>query len=159
MSSLPSSSAPMPGESLGNYVQRLRHELGLTQKEVAAKAGIHPQSFGKLERDQTGQLNRKTKRGLAYALGISEEYLDAVSKGLEIPEVQGLQFCPQCWVPGTSPHALWMHLQARYCLFCGTALRNRCISCDEPIGSLKHRFCPYCGTAYNASAEPTRPSE
>lgn len=152
MESLDAASAPMPGESLGIYVQRLRREQGLTQKAVALKAGIHAQSFGKLERNQTtGQLNRKTKRGLAYALGIPETYLEAACQGTEVEPSRSLQFCPECWVPGTSPHPLWMHLQARHCLFCGTALRARCVSCDEPITSLKHRFCPYCGTSYKAS--------
>lgn len=148
MNVLEASSPPAPGESLGTYVQRLRRDLGVTQKEVATQAGIHPQSLGKLERNQTSQLNRKTKVGLAYALGIPEEYLDAVCKGMEVIPSRGLQFCPQCWVPGTPPHSLWMHLQARYCLFCGTALRSRCVNCNEPVTSLKHRFCPYCGTPY-----------
>lgn len=150
MESLGAASAPMPGESLGAYVKRLRCEQGATQKSIATKAGIHPQSYGKLERDRTGQLNRKTKRGLAYALGICEEYLEAACQGTEVENNRSLQFCPQCWVPGTSPHLLWMHLQARHCLFCGTALRSRCVNCDEPITSLKHRFCPYCGTSYKS---------
>lgn len=153
MDSLETDTAPLPGESLGRYVQRRRQELGLTQKAAATKAGIHPQSFGKLERQQTRQLNRKTKQGLAYALGVPEAYLEAACTGEAVGPSEGLQFCPQCWVPGTAPHALWLHLQARYCLMCGTALRHRCISCDEPITSLKHRFCPYCGTAYKASAQ------
>lgn len=148
MESLDAALAPTPGESLGTYVQRLRRERGLTQKAVATRAGIHSQSFGKLERDRTGKLNRKTKRGLAYALGISEAYLEAACKGTGVETPQALQFCPECWVPGTPPHSLWMHLQARYCLFCGTTLRARCVSCEEPIASLKHRFCPYCGTPY-----------
>lgn len=151
MQSLDPSSAPTPGESLGNYVHRLRRTLGLTQKEVALKAAVHPQSFGKLERNQTRQLNQKTKRGLANALGIPEEYLDAACDGIEVDTHQPLRFCPGCWCAGTPPHPLWLHAQARYCLLCGTELRTRCQRCDEPIVSLKHRFCPHCGNAYTST--------
>ncbi|WP_228059576.1 hypothetical protein [Plectonema radiosum] len=27
-------------------------------------------------------------------------------------------------------------------------MRDRCVSCNEPIMSLKFRFCPYCGQSY-----------
>ncbi|MCC5603880.1 hypothetical protein LC586_33100 [Nostoc sp. CHAB 5714] len=36
---------------------------------------------------------------------------------------------------------------------CGTALRNSCAKCNEPITSLKFRFCPYCGFPYKASKD------
>jgi len=42
------------------------HPLPLFQKEVAAKAGVHLQSIGKVERGKTAKLNHKTKNGLAY---------------------------------------------------------------------------------------------
>lgn len=140
--------APKAGESLGNYVGRLRKELSLSQKEVAAKAGIHAQSYGKLERDLTSTLNRKTKQGLAAALQIPSDYLDAVCRGTAVSPNQGLRFCPKCWQPGTPPDSLWLHSRAQYCYECGTQLRERCVSCNEQIASLKHRFCPYCGTSY-----------
>lgn len=148
MQRLESSSAPNIGESLGEYVCRLRTTLGLSQKEVAMKAGIHAQSYGKLERNKTRSLNRKTKRGLATALQIPSDYLDAVCRGTVISSTQGIRFCPQCWKPGTPPDSIWLHSQAQYCYICGMKLRDRCVSCEEQITSLKHRFCPYCGTAY-----------
>lgn len=139
---------PRTGESLGNYVRRLRERLGLSQKDVAAQAGIHSKSYGKLERDKTRTLNRKTKQGLASALKIPSDYLDAVCRGIGISPNQGIRFCPQCWKVGTPPDALWLHSRAQYCYECGTQLRERCMSCNEQITSLKHRFCPYCGTPY-----------
>ena len=66
---------------MADYIHRLRKQLGLSQQQVALKAGIHPQSLGKLERGKTSRLNRKTQRGLAYALQIPGEYLDAVVRG------------------------------------------------------------------------------
>ncbi|WP_242025006.1 MULTISPECIES: helix-turn-helix transcriptional regulator [Cyanophyceae] len=35
--------------------------LGLSQKALAEKAGIHPQSVGKIERGQTTRLKQKLK--------------------------------------------------------------------------------------------------
>ena len=91
--------APTPGETLAAYVQRGRMSLGLSQKELAEKAGIHPQSVGKIERGQTTRLKQKPKSGLAHALGISVDYLDAVCQGRPVEEIAALKFCPQCWVP------------------------------------------------------------
>ena len=148
---LESDSAPKAGESLGDYVHRLRTTLGLSQKEVAIKAGVHAQSYGKLERNKTSSLNRKTRQGLAAALQIPSDYLDAVCRRTVVSPNQGIRFCPQCWQPGTPPDSIWLHSRAQYCYVCGTQLQERCVSCDEQIASLKHRFCPYCGTAYQAS--------
>ena len=141
---------PLPGETLPIYLRRLRVELGMTQKEVADKAGIHLQSLGKLERGKTGRLNRKTKQGLGLALEVPSEYFEAIARGAIVEDTASLKFCPRCWQPGTPPDNLWLHARAKYCFACGTKLKSRCGSCDEPITSLKHRFCPFCGTAYKS---------
>ncbi|MGB3311585.1 MAG: helix-turn-helix domain-containing protein [Nodosilinea sp.] len=70
--------APIPGETLAAYVQRVPMKLGLSQKELAEKAGIQPQSVGKIERGQTTRLKQKPKSSLVKALGIPVDYLDAV---------------------------------------------------------------------------------
>ena len=108
MQSLESEQRPKPEESLGQYVQRQRRRLRLTQKEIANKAGIHPQSLGKLERGQTNQLNRKTCQGLTYALQVPAEYLEAISKGMPIETTQALNIYPHCWTPGTPPDPMWL---------------------------------------------------
>ena len=151
MQALEMEQGPKLDESLGQYVHRQRQRLGLTQKEVATKAGIHVQSLGKLERGKTTQLNHKTKAGLAYALQIPIEYLEAICRGVAINQSIAVRFCPRCWTPGTSPDPMWLHLRAKYCFACGTLLRNQCVNCHQPISSLKHRFCPYCGTPYKAA--------
>ena len=150
MHTLEPSQSPIPGESLADYIRRLRLGLGLNQKEMAVKAGVHPQSIGKMERGKTVTLNHKTKNGLAQALGIPAEYLEAVCKGIPVEATAALKFCPNCWVPGTPPDPLWMTLRSKYCFACATELRSRCSRCHEPILSLKHRFCPFCGQAYQA---------
>ena len=102
---------PSPGESLADYVRRLRNSLDLNQKELAEKVGVHVQSIGKLERGMTTRLNHRTKNGLAFALGVPAEYLEAASQGIPIEAKATLKFCPQCWVPGTSPDPLWLYLR------------------------------------------------
>ena len=148
MQTLETDQAPKPGESIAEYVRRLREGLGLTQKQVALKADLHVQSLGKLERGKTTKLNRKTINGLAYALQVPGEYLESVYKGSSLEVAHAVKFCPKCWVPGTPPDALWTNVRAKFCFECGERLRNRCDSCSELITSLKHRFCPFCGQAY-----------
>lgn len=65
MHTLEPDKTPNSGESLADYIQRLRTSIGLSQKELATKAGIHLQSLGKMERGKTAKLNRKTQNGLA----------------------------------------------------------------------------------------------
>ncbi len=154
MSTLESSPPPNPDEALADYVKRVRASLGLTQKELATKAGVHLQSLGKIERGITTKLNRHSRNGLAYALQIPVEYLEAMSRGTPIPTSTSLKFCPHCWVPGTPPESIWMEVRAKYCFLCGCQLQQRCRQCQEPITSLKHRFCPYCGTAYKLEPKP-----
>lgn len=142
--------APASGESLATYVRRVRMGMGLSQKELAEKAGIHPQSVGKIERGQTTRLKQKPKTGLALALAVPEDYLEAACKGKSVDAIATLKFCPQCWLPGTPPDPMWTKPRSKYCFACGTALCDRCSSCNEPITSLKFRFCPYCGKSYKS---------
>ncbi|WNN92037.1 zinc ribbon domain-containing protein [Gloeocapsopsis dulcis] len=46
---------------------------------------------------------------------------------------------------------MWLNPRSKYCFSCGTQLRERCVSCNEPIKSIKFRFCPYCGNAYKSA--------
>lgn len=155
---------PEPHESLSDYIRRLRLEQKMSQKELALKANIHLQSLGKIERGQTTRLNQKTTRGLAYALSIPVEYLEAVCKGIPVSTIKTLKFCPNCWKPGAAPELMWTDVRSKYCFACGTPLRERCAGCNEPILSLKFRFCPYCGRPYqdfnrSTVAEPRNRNE
>ena len=127
--------APKPRETLGCYIQRVRDSLSLTQLEVSEKAGIHVQTIRKIESGATSRLNQKAKSGLAAALGIPQEYLDAVVKKVLLSVVTKLKFCPKCWTPGTTLDPMWTSLRSKYCFACGTQLRDRCLSCNEPIVS------------------------
>ena len=143
--------APNPSEPLGQYIQRVRDSSRLTQLELSIKAGIHVQTIRKIESGGTSRLSQKGKSGLAAALGIPQEYLDAVVKQTPVEAISTLKFCPKCWTPGTILDPIWTSLRSKYCFACGTTLRDRCGSCNEPIMSLKFRFCPYCGESYKQS--------
>lgn len=148
MSVFSSDVAPEPTEPLGQYIQRVRSLVSLTQAELSKKAGVHIQTVRKIESGMTSRLNQKAKSGLAAALSIPQEYLDAVVKQVPIERVTTLKFCPKCWTPGTTCDPMWTNLRSKYCFGCGTLLRDKCVSCHEPILSLKFRFCPYCGESY-----------
>ncbi|MBV8883886.1 MAG: zinc ribbon domain-containing protein [Chroococcidiopsidaceae cyanobacterium CP_BM_RX_35] len=139
---------PKPGESLAEYVRRVRTGMNISQAELAKRSGIHLMSVGKIEGGKTTRLSAKTKVGLSRALQISDLYLEAVCRGVPVTTVQQLKICPNCWVPGTEAESMWLHVRSKYCFACGTALRERCVSCSEPMTSTKHRFCAYCGKAY-----------
>lgn len=150
--SLPEAS-PQPHESLQQYVRRLRSSRHLSQAQLSQAAGVHRQTIGKIEKGITQRLNQRARSGLAHALAIPVEYLDAVCDGAPVPPTPvQLKVCPRCWVPGSPPDSLWRDLRSHYCFACGTALLKGCPQCQEPIGSLKFRFCPYCGTAYKSSS-------
>lgn len=148
MSVLSGDVAPKPTEPLGRYIQRIRDSLSLTQAELSQKAGVHVQTIRKIESGVTSRLNQKAKSGLAAALSIPQEYLDAVVKQVPIETVTTRKFCPKCWTPGTTLDPMWTTARSKYCFACGSRLRDKCVSCNEPILSLKFRFCPYCGESY-----------
>lgn len=139
---------PQQGECLAAYVKRIRDANKMTQSDVATRAGIHLHSLGKIERGITTRLNIKTRRGLAIALSIPEEYLESVCKGETVETTTHISFCPQCWQPGTPTDPIWNDPRAKFCFICGTALRSRCTNCGYFITSFKYVFCPICGFAY-----------
>jgi len=151
MSQLLSDFAPQPQESLQDYVRRLRSQRQLSQAQLSQAAGVHRQTLGKIESGVTQRLNHRARNGLALALAIPVEYLDAVCHGKPVTPGIQLKVCPRCWIPGSPPDPMWTDLRSQYCFACGTALLSRCQHCQEPILSLKFRFCPYCGTGYKSS--------
>jgi DNA-binding XRE family transcriptional regulator len=144
---------PKSGESLANYVVRIRKELNLTQFELAEAASLHSRSVGKIERGITTKLSKKTLQGLAVGLGTPVEYLEAIIKGEEARPIQGVRFCPHCWNPGSSADPMWSNLKAKYCYLCGTQLRASCAHCGELVVSLRYKFCPICGKPYKTVSQ------
>ena len=149
---------PRLGESLADYLVRIRKFLQMTQFELAQAAGIHSRSVGKIERGLTTKLNQKTLRGLGVALSVPLEFLEAVSKGQEVQPEQGVKFCHQCWSPGHAADPMWQNVKAKFCYLCGSQLRANCANCGELVISTRHRFCPICGHPYKKSVPTAQTS-
>jgi DNA-binding XRE family transcriptional regulator/ribosomal protein L32 len=128
----------------------------MTQFELAQAAGIHSRSIGKIERGLTTKLNQKTSRALAVALGVPQEFLEAVSKGQEVLLPQSVKFCHQCWSPGHAADPMWQNVKAKFCYLCGTPLQASCANCGELVVSTRHRFCPICGHPYKSSVNKAK---
>lgn len=147
------SKLPRSGETLAEYVRRMRTALGMSQAELAQRAGMHLQSVGKIELGKTTRLNSKSLAGLSNALQVLAEYLEAAIKSIPVAAVQQLKICPRCWTPGNQAELMWLNPRSKYCFGCGGQLRDRCSYCNEPITSIKFRFCPFCGKAYKSNKE------
>ena len=140
---------PLPQEKVGDYIKRLRVELKMSQNQLADSAGIHLHSLGKIERGITTRLSYKTRRGLARALSIPSEYLEAICNGSEIEQpFTSIKFCPQCWIPGTPTESIWNDIRSLYCFMCGHELISHCLKCGKSVTTFQHSYCPYCGFYY-----------
>ena len=141
--------SPLPQEPLGEYIKRLRVKLKMSQNQLAVAAGIHLHSLGKIERGITTRLNHKTRRGLARALSIPSEYLEAICGGTEIQQAfTSIKFCPQCWTPGTPTEPIWNDIRSLHCFLCGFGLIDHCLKCGKSVTTFQHSYCPYCEFYY-----------
>ncbi len=141
---------PQPGEGLGGYCRRLRGER--TLKEVASAANLVVSSLHRIEIGETKRLKRETRMGLAIALGIPEEWLEAAAKGEVVQQVARVKICPNCWTPGTRPDEAWGLQRARYCCICAEELTDRCGNCGTAIEKWSDRFCRQCGSPLGRAA-------
>lgn len=140
---------PLPQETVGDYIKRLRVELKMSQNQLANAAGIHLHSLGKIERGITTRLSYKTRRGLARALSIPSEYLEAICNGSHLPQpFTCIKFCPQCWTPGKPTEPIWNDIRSLHCFMCGYELISHCLKCGKSVTTFKHCYCPYCGFYY-----------
>jgi len=60
---------------LGEKIQRLRAERGLTQQELADRAGVSQTIISRLESKARHNVNADVLKGLAKALGCTTDYL------------------------------------------------------------------------------------
>ncbi|MDQ3965834.1 MAG: helix-turn-helix domain-containing protein, partial [Actinomycetota bacterium] len=70
--------SPEQEPSFGARLRRLREATGLTQEELAERAGLSPNAIGALERGERRRPYPHTVRSLADALGLSEDERDAL---------------------------------------------------------------------------------
>ena len=65
--------ASEPGDAFGARLRRAREAAGLTQEELAARAGLTPNAVGALERGEHRHPYPATVRALAAALGLTDD--------------------------------------------------------------------------------------
>lgn len=66
--------AAMPQETIGKRIKRVRMQRGLTQGELGTLMGVRQSQVSRWERDQ-GEMWPSTRRELAKALGVTQEWL------------------------------------------------------------------------------------
>ncbi|MDP8949458.1 MAG: helix-turn-helix domain-containing protein [Actinomycetota bacterium] len=78
--------------AFGARLRRLREAAGLTQEELALRAGVSPDAVGALERGQRRRPYPHTVRALAEALDLSEDERNALINAA--PKRSGMAFTP-----------------------------------------------------------------
>ncbi len=78
--------------SFGARLRRLREAAGLTQEELASRAGLSPDAVSALERGQRKRPYPHTVRALVAALDLSEEERDDLIASA--PKRAGMAFTP-----------------------------------------------------------------
>jgi transcriptional regulator with XRE-family HTH domain len=96
-------------ETFGQRIQRLRRELKLTQRQVAAELGVDFTYLSKLENDRGEPAGEETVRRLAVILKTDEEELLAlagkVPSALRVRAQQDVDFARFLRIlPNASPH-------------------------------------------------------
>src|ERR1700682_5622860 len=71
----------MSWEKLSREVRGRRIELGLTQKEVAAKGGPSPMTVREIEKNKAGRLSPRSRLALEQALDWESGSIDAILAG------------------------------------------------------------------------------
>src|SRR5215210_7492152 len=74
---------PLEGDApFGERLRRLRESAGLTQEELASRAGLTAKAVSALERGERKRPYPHTVRSLADALGLSEEERAALAEAV-----------------------------------------------------------------------------
>ena len=71
--------------SFGERLRRLREAAGLTQEQLAERAGLTAKRIGALERGERRRPYPHTVRALANALGLSDEARNSLRTGVSRP--------------------------------------------------------------------------
>ena len=70
---------------LANRIRKIRENYGLTQAEVAYRADISPQAYGKIER-LAGKSSFVTLEKIAKAIGVSTSFLVDINSKIYIED-------------------------------------------------------------------------
>jgi DNA-binding XRE family transcriptional regulator len=74
---------------LSNRIRKIRRTYGMTQADVAYKAEITPQAYGKIER-RAGKTKIETLLKIAIAIGVSLKFIVDIDSSIYIESKNNL---------------------------------------------------------------------
>jgi transcriptional regulator with XRE-family HTH domain len=139
---------------IGEKIKLLREQIGLTQAQLAQKAGIGQPYISKLESQVIKVPSVDTLVRLAMVLEADIRELSAGTTYGDESKRQarpGIGFCPTVTCPGRDMDAPFVTpLQdeegepINFCVHCGSGLVRNCPDCSRKFKQF-YRFCPGCG--------------
>lgn len=160
-SAVATASASASGLALHELIREQRRAAGLSQQDLANRAGIKQSALSTYERHgpEAQALSRENIAEVAEILAVplpDSEDLPRSSRRF------ALHFCPEPDCPGVISYALGPGRtgyrprfvraptdRPLYCTDCGEICERACAECGADISSAWHgAFCPSCGTAY-----------
>ena len=143
-------------QDLSDAVKKRREELGLTQAEVANRAGIGQPYISKIERGIIKSPSSSTIEALAKALEMDVDTLWWTMSAE--PDDGEVGYCPKFECPGSNYYEdidplSWEPYKTSledeegriaFCVHCGTSLLAECQNCGRKMRRFYH-YCPGCG--------------
>ncbi len=142
-------------------MRMVRRMRGMTQMELARKAGCKQSAISMYEAGHTDALSRKNINEIADILGISDLPDDKIADFMSAEtKLRCLKYCPVDDCPSNIPYIAGGELHFKptmvsafrgetvYCQYCGEVLQESCP--NEECGALavEGGFCRYCGDSY-----------
>lgn len=148
------------GSTLQEAMLAARRAAGMTQSELARKAGCQQSAISMFESGRQDCLSQEKIRAIARILGVDLAKLPA-SPAATAPGV--LKYCPDALCPSNIPYVVGRRLchlptlvvapagAATRCRHCGEILEHECPGPDCGMPVSPGAFCEACGTPYIVS--------
>jgi transcriptional regulator with XRE-family HTH domain len=148
----------MRTSSLQDQIRDARRQKGLTQAELARKAGCTQSALSMFESGQESALAAETLKKIAGVVGIA--LADAPAAPLAFARKA---YCPTFHCPMAFPYFAGATLlvrpcfysNARHCPHCGELLLATCPHCETPPTENLGACCAACGKALVLATPPT----
>ena len=145
--------------TLHEAMQAARRAAGLTQSELARKAGCQQSAISMFESGRPDILSEEKIQSIARILGVDPAKLPAATPAGASPAT--LKFCPDAMCPSNTPYLVGRRLchspslvlapsgGAMRCRLCGELLEASCPGCGKAASP--GAFCDSCGEPYVVS--------
>jgi len=138
----------------GRRLREARRAKGVTQAELARRAGCQQSAISMMESGRSTALGRETLARIAAELGV--EVPEPGAAPATADAAPGVPFCPEPGCPSNVPYVvggemlLWPRPQplagGTHCAFCGEILVRACGRCQAPAAA--GACCRLCGAAF-----------